>query len=93
MKKWSATEQAKVFAALADPMRVRLMEQLAKGAERTGTELAERLGISLALLCHHSKILGEAGLIEKRKVAQTSIYKARRDTLEKTFAAIQNGCG
>jgi DNA-binding transcriptional ArsR family regulator len=91
--KWNAVEQAKVFAALSDPMRVRMMEQLAKGAERTGTELAGELGISLALLCHHSKILGEADLIEKRKVAQTSLYKAKRETLEKAFEAIRNGCG
>lgn len=87
--KWSAAEQAKVFAALADPLRVRLMEQLAGGVERTGSELAEELGISLALLCHHSKILGEADLIDKRKVAQTSLYRAKRETLDRAFEAIR----
>lgn len=91
--KWAAAEQAKVFAALADPMRVRMMEQLGGGVERTGSELAEKLGISLALLCHHSKILDEANLIEKRKVAQTSIYKAKPETLEQVFSAIRSGCG
>ena len=81
----SAIEQAKVYSALADPLRVRFMEQVADGQERTGTDLAEELGISLALLCHHSKILVEAGVVEKRKSAQTSYYKARHETLARAF--------
>ncbi len=77
----TAAERARVFAALGDPLRVRLMEGLNGGEERTGSELAQELGISLALLCHHSKILDEAGLVEKRKAAQTSYYKGRPEVL------------
>ncbi len=87
---WTAAEQAKVFAALADPLRVRMMGMLANGEERTGSELAEELGISLALLCHHSKILAEADLIDKRKVAQTSFYRGRIETLRRATDSIRN---
>jgi DNA-binding transcriptional ArsR family regulator len=43
--------------------------------------VAERLGISLALLCHHSKILVSAGLVQKRKQAQTTYYRIDRARL------------
>jgi DNA-binding transcriptional ArsR family regulator len=74
--------QAEIFAALADPLRVRFVRALSDGTERSGSALAERLGISLALLCHHSKILVGAGLVDKRKEAQTSYYRANREVLK-----------
>lgn len=77
-----------MFAALADPLRVRFMEQVSDGQEHTGTDLAAELGISLALLCHHSKILVEADVVQKRKSAQTSYYKVRRETLARAFAQL-----
>lgn len=75
-RKVAAERQAEIFAALADPVRVRFIRELAGGTERSGTAIADRLGISLALLCHHSKILVGAGLVQKRKEGQTSYYRA-----------------
>jgi DNA-binding transcriptional ArsR family regulator len=74
--------QAEIFAALADPVRVRFLRELTDGGERSGTAIADRLGISLALLCHHSKILVGAGVIQKRKEAQTTYYRANRAVLK-----------
>ena len=68
--------QAEIFAALADPVRVRFVRELVDGAERSGTTLANRLGISLALLSHHSKILVAAGVVRKRKEGQTTYYRS-----------------
>lgn len=66
------TEQrAKIFAALSDPTRLRFVELLAESGEMSGSEIANQLGISLALFCHHSKILVEAGLVQARKDGQT----------------------
>lgn len=42
------------------------------------SDLAERLGISLALHCHHSKLLLDAGLINKRKEGQTTYFSLNR---------------
>jgi DNA-binding transcriptional ArsR family regulator len=67
--------QAEIFAALADPVRVRFVRELADGVEHSGTILAHRLGISLALLSHHSKILVAARLVRKRKEGQTTYYR------------------
>ena len=67
--------QAEIFAALADPVRVRFVRELADSAEHSGKVLAHRLGISLALLSHHSKILVAARLVRKRKEGQTTYYR------------------
>jgi ArsR family transcriptional regulator len=80
--------QAKVFAALGDPVRVRFIRELVERGEQTGTVIAERLGISLALLCHHSNVLVGAGLVEKRKQGQTSYYRANRAILKECLRGL-----
>lgn len=78
----SAESQAKIFAALADPVRVRFVRALAGKQEHTGCELADELGVSLALLCHHSKILVQAGVVSKRKQGQTTHYRLNKPILK-----------
>jgi len=77
--------QARVFAALADPVRLRLIRQLSDGSEMSGSAIAQRLGISLALLCHHSRILVETGVVSKRKSAQTAYYRANKELLREAL--------
>ena len=81
----SSDEQARIFAALSDPVRVRFVRELTDGEELSGTEIAGRIEISLALLCHHSRILVDAGVITKRKQAQTSYYKANKPLLRRVM--------
>lgn len=68
----SPEERAKVFKALADPRRVEIVELLARGSQ-CGTTLAESLGISVALLCHHWEVLVDAGLLKKERQGQLRI--------------------
>jgi len=84
----SEQQQARIFAALADPLRLRFVRELADGRERSGTAIAERLGISLALLCHHSRVLVESGVVTKRKEAQTAYFKANRDILKSCMKSL-----
>src|SRR4051794_20388562 len=70
VRRLSAEQRAKVFKALSDPTRVDIVDALAKHGPLCGTELSERLEISLALLSHHWDVLVEAGLIRKRRVGQ-----------------------
>jgi len=74
-------QQARIFSALADPVRLRFVRELVERGERSGTAIAEKLGISLALLCHHSRILVESGVVAKRKDGQTAYYSANRPLL------------
>ena len=63
-----AAELARVFAALADPVRLRMLSLVASEEEVCSCELEEPLGKSQPMVSHHTKALAEAGLIvgEKR---------------------------
>lgn len=73
MRRMTAEQRAKVFKALADPTRIDIVDALAKHGPLCGTELAKRLGISLALLSHHWDVLVDAGLIRKKREGQLRI--------------------
>ena len=80
-KKNQDEQRIKVFSALADPTRLRIVELLKNAEELSGSEIAEQLGISLALMCHHSKIAVQAGLLAKRKGSQTAYYLLNKKVL------------
>jgi DNA-binding transcriptional ArsR family regulator len=60
---------SKVFAALADPTRRDIVARLA-GADATVGELAEPYDVSVQAVSKHLKVLEDAGLVSKTKVAQ-----------------------
>lgn len=84
--------RAKIFAALADPTRLRLVELLAQHHELSGSEVAAQAGISLALFCHHSKILAEAGLLQVRREGQTKFNSLNRELLFSCFSSFEGLC-
>jgi DNA-binding transcriptional ArsR family regulator len=57
------------FAALADPTRRAILEQLEHG-EATVNELAEPFSITLQAVSKHLKVLEHAGLISRGRTAQ-----------------------
>ncbi len=77
----SSEQRTKIFSALSDPTRLRIVELLAEHDEMSGSEIAGRLEISLALFCHHSRTLSEAGLIHARKDGQTKYHSLNRELL------------
>ena len=62
-----------VCAALADPVRVEIVELLASG-DRTAGEIADRFPISRPAVSRHLRILREVGLAAVREDAQRRIY-------------------
>jgi len=58
------------FAALADPTRRALLARLEVG-ERTLSDLASPLPITLMAVQKHVRVLEEAGLVESRKVGRS----------------------
>lgn len=56
--------RARVHAALGEPVRLAIVDQLA-GSDRSPTELVARLGIAGNLLAHHLDVLAGVGLIER----------------------------
>ena len=81
-------QRAKIFAALSDPTRLRIVELLAVQGEMSGSEIANQAEISLALLCHHSKILAESGLVDTRKDGQTRYHRLNQSLLAACFATL-----
>ena len=73
--------RAKVFAALSDPNRLRIVELLKEREELCGKEVAGELGISLSLYSHHARALREAGIITRRKSGQTGYCSLDRGLL------------
>jgi ArsR family transcriptional regulator, arsenate/arsenite/antimonite-responsive transcriptional repressor / arsenate reductase (thioredoxin) len=60
----SLQRRAEVFAALGDPRRLEIAEELSR-SDRTPGELIEKFELSSALLAHHLDVLEHAGLIER----------------------------
>jgi ArsR family transcriptional regulator, arsenate/arsenite/antimonite-responsive transcriptional repressor / arsenate reductase (thioredoxin) len=60
----SLAERAARFAALGDPHRLAIVEELAV-ADRAPSELGSRMDIESNLLAHHIAILERAGLLER----------------------------
>jgi DNA-binding transcriptional ArsR family regulator len=82
--------RAKVFKALCDPTRLQIVEFLADGEERTGTDISDALGITLALLCHHTGTLEDAGLLIKRKQGQSCYHRLQRPALEACLSSLSH---
>ena len=62
-----ASALAKGFAALADPVRLRLLSLIAQAGECCSCDLEEPLDRSQPTISHHTKLLAEAGLITGEK--------------------------
>jgi ArsR family transcriptional regulator len=58
-----ADDLARAFAALADPVRLRLLSLIADAGEVCACDLLEPLGKSQPTVSHHTKALADAGLI------------------------------
>jgi ArsR family transcriptional regulator, arsenate/arsenite/antimonite-responsive transcriptional repressor len=70
-----ANELAKVFAALGDPIRLRLLSLVAAAGEVCSCDLEEPLGKSQPTISHHTKALADAGLITGEKRGRWMIWQ------------------
>ncbi len=55
---------AKLGDVLSSPVRVEVLLRLVEGPVRSGT-VAEELQLDATLVCHHLKVLRDAGLVER----------------------------
>ena len=83
MKSTTDAKDVSILAALADPIRLAIVKRLSNVQEITGVELAKRLGISRALLCHHAGILVSAGVTTRRKAGQTGYLRLNATRLRR----------
>lgn len=81
----AADQLSLTFSALADPTRRAILARLATG-EATVNELAQPFSVSLPAISRHLKVLERAGLITRRRAAQSRPTSLRIDALEQAEA-------
>jgi ArsR family transcriptional regulator len=82
---------ARGFAALGDPVRLRLLNLLATSSEGAVCvcDLVEPVGKSQPTVSHHLKILREAGLVTVAKRGTNNWYAAVPSALEALRSALR----
>ena len=83
-----AEELARGFAALADPVRLRLFSMIAASGTACSCDLIEPIGKSQPTVSHHTKVLAEAGLITGEKVGRWVNWTVVPEALERLRAAL-----
>jgi ArsR family transcriptional regulator, arsenate/arsenite/antimonite-responsive transcriptional repressor len=86
-----AAELAKGFAALSDPVRLRVLSMLAAAddGEVCVCDFVDPLGKSQPTVSHHLKILSEAGLVTGERRGKWVWYSLNRDRLAELRTTIQ----
>jgi ArsR family transcriptional regulator, arsenate/arsenite/antimonite-responsive transcriptional repressor len=82
---------ARIFRALADPGRVRLLSIIASAGENGACvcELVPSLDLSQPTVSHHLKVLHEAGLISRERKRSWVYYRLRKDSVSVVTRALK----
>ncbi len=75
-----------VFAAVADPVRRSLLEQLARAGSARVVDLTQGRGISRPAVSRHLRVLGEAGLVTVTDRGRERHYQVTPGPLEQVTA-------
>ena len=78
----------RVFKALSDEQRVRVLELLCEG-ETCACHLLEDLEISQPTLSHHMKILCESGIVRSRRAGKWNYYAIDEDGCKHAIKLIE----
>ena len=83
-----AAELAHAFAALADPVRLKLLNLIATAGEVCSCDLLAPLARSQPTVSHHTKVLADAGLIVGEKRGRWVWWSVVPDRVEALQAAL-----
>lgn len=81
-------ERAKMFKALCDARRQRILELL-HGGEKCACVLMEEMGMPQSSLSYHMKILCESGIVTSREEGKWTHYQISRQGSEKAVALLK----
>lgn len=83
-----AKEMARAFAALGDPVRLRLLSLIAAAGEACSCDLEQPLRRSQPTISHHTKALADAGLIVGEKRGRWTWWRIAPDRIGALSAAL-----
>jgi DNA-binding transcriptional ArsR family regulator len=81
-------ELARIYAALGEPTRVRIVQLLAQSDELSCGAIAEQLGLQPSTLSHHLGLLEDSGLIEVRKSGTHRLIRVDRAAVHRYAPAV-----
>ena len=86
-----ADRVARVFKALGDPTRVRLLSLIAAGtgAEACICDLTEPVGLSQGTVSHHMKLLADAGLVTREQRGKWAYFALNSDAMDAAADALR----
>ena len=86
----AADQLARVFKALGDPNRVKLVSLIAAadGGEACICDLTAPVGLSQPTVSHHMKLLVEAGIVTRDQRGKWAYYRIVDDTLRTIARAV-----
>jgi ArsR family transcriptional regulator len=86
----TAEQLARVFKALGDPTRVRLLSLIAASAdgEACACDLIEPVNLSQPTVSHHMRQLVDAGLVTRQQRGKWAYYRLVNDTLRAVATAL-----
>ena len=86
-----ATELAALFAALSDPVRLRLLSIVASEGEVCSCNLEGPLGKSQPTISHHTKVLADAGLIVGERRGRWMWWRVEPETIGRLRGSLGGG--
>lgn len=86
----TAQEVAKVFKALGDPTRVKLLSMIVASStgEMCVCDLTEPVGLSQPTVSHHMRLLTEAGLVTREQRGRWAYYRPTTGALAESAQKI-----
>ena len=90
LSKQTYEHEQSLFAALADPIRRGLLENLAEHSPRTATQLAEEYPITRQGILKHLTILESAGLVAVHQLGREKRYTLTPEPLAELDQWIEN---
>jgi ArsR family transcriptional regulator len=82
---------ARVFHALADPIRLRIVDLLRSG-ERCVCELTDAMSMAQSKLSFHLKGLKDAGVVQDRKEGRWVYYRLNPDRVQEVAGILGDCC-
>jgi ArsR family transcriptional regulator len=89
----AAARLARGFAALGDPVRVRILSLIASAGEVCSCDLQAPLGKAQPTISHHTKTLAEAGLITGDRRGKWTWWRVVPEQLDTLRTALAGATG
>jgi ArsR family transcriptional regulator len=83
----------RIFKALGDPTRYRIIHVLMKQGEVACRDLGKMFSLSAPALSHHFRVLQECGLMQVRKEGAYHFFRLDRRLLDRAMAEWERGGG